>query len=577
MESPPSGKDTPAFRKPKRTCRLCYRATTLFLNLTIIVLSIISIYVSTQTGANNSCVTPTIITPDYLTGSTTGSVEDLADLESQLREIRRDTGINLPVQIDNTENLILTTLASINSNLRFLQNATTESQACLSPVNDPRFVAGINRIPAGSMAYNDFSNLIEHVNFIPSPTTLSGCTRIPSFSLSKTHWCYTHNVISNGCLDHAASSQYISIGIVDTGLNNEPYFRTMSSKSLNDGLNRKSCSVTAAANACWLLCSVVTEHEAADYRSRTPTAMVLGRFDFNGEYTEVAVPSSLFDGRVASNYPGVGSGTQVNGTLYFPLYGGVLNGSDIETANKGKSFRPQNPKNRCPDSEAIQSFRAQDSYYPTRFGKVLIQQAIIACRISNKSCTDFYLLYFDNNRVMMGAEARLYYLNNQLYLYQRSSSWWPHPLFYSISLPSCQALAVCQITEVHLTLTYATSRPGMSVCTGASRCPNNCVDGVYTDVWPLTKNDAQDPNLFYTVYLNNPTRRISPTISLYTDDRRIKSKLAVGSDIGAAYTTSTCFGRSDTGAVYCLTIMETVNTIFGQYRIVPILLRLTSR
>ncbi|ACI47552.1 hemagglutinin [Paraavulavirus wisconsinense] len=576
MEPTGSKVDIVPSQGTKRTCRTFYRLLILILNLIIIILTIISIYVSISTDQHKLCNNEADSLLHSIVEPITVPLGTDSDVEDELREIRRDTGINIPIQIDNTENIILTTLASINSNIARLHNATDESPTCLSPVNDPRFIAGINKITKGSMIYRNFSNLIEHVNFIPSPTTLSGCTRIPSFSLSKTHWCYSHNVISTGCQDHAASSQYISIGIVDTGLNNEPYLRTMSSRLLNDGLNRKSCSVTAGAGVCWLLCSVVTESESADYRSRAPTAMILGRFNFYGDYTESPVPASLFSGRFTANYPGVGSGTQLNGTLYFPIYGGVVNDSDIELSNRGKSFRPRNPTNPCPDPEVTQSQRAQASYYPTRFGRLLIQQAILACRISDTTCTDYYLLYFDNNQVMMGAEARIYYLNNQMYLYQRSSSWWPHPLFYRFSLPHCEPMSVCMITDTHLILTYATSRPGTSICTGASRCPNNCVDGVYTDVWPLTEGTTQDPDSYYTVFLNSPNRRISPTISIYSYNQKISSRLAVGSEIGAAYTTSTCFSRTDTGALYCITIIEAVNTIFGQYRIVPILVQLIS-
>ncbi|KAA5711538.1 hypothetical protein F3G29_29310, partial [Klebsiella pneumoniae] len=90
---------------------------------------------------------------------------------------------------------------------------------------------------------------------------------IPSFSLTKTHWCYTHNVILNGCQDHVSSNQFVSMGIIEPTSAGFPSFRTLKTLYLSDGVNRKSCSISTIPGGCMMYCFVSTQPERDDYFS----------------------------------------------------------------------------------------------------------------------------------------------------------------------------------------------------------------------------------------------------------------------------------------------------------------------
>ncbi|AGH32602.1 hemagglutinin-neuraminidase [avian paramyxovirus 12] len=487
-------------------------------------------------------------------------------LEDTSQKIYRQVILEAPVTQLNMETNILNAITSLSYQI----DASANSSGCGAPVHDSDFTGGVGRELLQEAEVNLTiirpSKFLEHLNFIPAPTTGNGCTRIPSFDLGQTHWCYTHNVVLNGCRDRGHSFQYVALGILRTSATGSVFLSTLRSVNLDDDRNRKSCSVSATPIGCEMLCSLVTETEEGDYDSIDPTPMVHGRLGFDGKYREVDLSEKEIFADWRANYPAVGGGAFFGNRVWFPVYGGLKEGTQSERdAEKGYAIYKRF-NNTCPDDNTTQIANAKASYRPSRFGGRFIQQGILSFKVEGNLGSDPILSLTDNSITLMGAEARVMNIENKLYLYQRGTSWFPSALVYPLDVAN---------TAVKVRAPYIFdkfTRPGGHPCSASSRCPNVCVTGVYTDAYPLVFSRSHDIVAVYGMQLAAGTARLDPQAAIWYGNEMSTPTKVSSSTTKAAYTTSTCFKVTKTKRIYCISIAEIGNTLFGEFRIVPLLI-----
>nr|WOR79521.1 hemagglutinin-neuraminidase protein [avian paramyxovirus 1] len=551
-------------REAKNTWRLVFRITVLLLMVMILAIS-----ASALAHSMGAC------TPRDLAGISTGisKTEDrvtslLSSSQDVIDRIYKQVALESPLALLNTESIIMNAITSLSYQI----NGAANSSGCGAPVHDPDYIGGIGK----ELIVDDTSDVTsfypsayqEHLNFIPAPTTGSGCTRIPSFDMSTTHYCYTHNVILSGCRDHSHSHQYLALGVLRTSATGRVFFSTLRSINLDDTQNRKSCSVSATPLGCDMLCSKVTETEEEDYRSVTPTSMVHGRLGFDGRYHEKDLHTTVLCKDWVANYRGVGGGSLINDRVGFPVYGGLKPNSRTDAAGEGKYGRYGVYKETCPEEQMYQIRMAKSSYKPQRFGGEPAWQAILSIERLTSLGKDPVLTIPPNTITLMGAEGRILTVGTSHFLYQRGSSYFSPALLYPMIVHNKTATLYNPYTF------NAFTRPGSVPCQASARCPNSCLLGVYTDPYPLIFHRNHTLRGVFGTMLDDGQARLNPTSAVFDNISRSRVTRVSSSSTKAAYTTSTCFKVVKTNKTYCLSIAEISNTLFGEFRIVPLLIEI---
>nr|UIU06322.1 hemagglutinin-neuraminidase [avian paramyxovirus 1] len=551
-------------REAKSTWRLVFRIAVLLLTVVTLAISVAALAYSMEAS-----------TPRDLVGVSTmvSKVEDkitslISSNQDVVDRIYKQVALESPLALLNTESIIMNAITSLSHQI----NGAANNSRCGAPIHDPDYIGGIGK----ELIVDDISGVTsfypsayqEHLNFIPAPTTGSGCTRIPSFDMSATHYCYTHNVILSGCIDHSHSHQYLALGVLRTSATGRVFFSTLRSINLDDNQNRKSCSVSATPLGCDILCSKVMEAEEEDYKSVTPTSMVHGRLGFDGQYHEKDLDTTVLFKDWVANYPGVGSGSFIDDRVWFPVYGGLKPNSPSDTAQEGKYIIYKRYNNTCPDGQEYQIRMAKSSYKPGRFGGKRVQQAILSIKVSTSLGEDPVLTVPPNTITLMGAEGRVLTVGTSHFLYQRGSSYFSPALLYPMTVHNKTA-------TLHNPYTFnAFTRPGSVPCQASARCPNPCITGVYTDPYPLVFYRNHTLRGVFGTMLDDEQTRLNPVSAVFDNISRSRVTRVSSSSTKAAYTTSTCFKVVKTNKVYCLSIAEISNTLFGEFRIVPLLVEI---
>nr|ABK63994.1 hemagglutinin-neuraminidase [avian paramyxovirus 1] len=551
-------------REAKNTWRLVFRITVLSLIVMTLAISVAALIYSM--GAS---------IPSDLAGISTviskaeDRVTSLLSLNQDVVDrIYKQVALESPLALLNTESIIMNAITSLSYQI----NGAANNSGCGAPVHDPDYIGGVGK----ELIVDDTSDVTsfypsayqEHLNFIPAPTTGSGCTRIPSFDMSATHYCYTHNVILSGCRDHSHSHQYLALGVLRTSAIGRVFFSTLRSINLDDTQNRKSCSVSATPLGCDILCSKVIETEEEDYKSVTPTSMVHGRLGFDGQYHEKDLDVTVLFKDWVANYPGVGGGSLIDDRVWFPVYGGLRPNSPSDTAQEGRYVIYKRYNNTCPDEQDYQVRMAKSSYKPGRFGGKRVQQAILSIKVSTSLGEDPVLTVPPNTVTLMGAEGRVLTVGTSHFLYQRGSSYFSPALLYPMTVHNKTATLYSPYTF------NAFTRPGSVPCQASARCPNTCITGVYTDPYPVVFHRNHTLRGVFGTMLDNERARLNPVSAVFDYTSRSRITRVSSSSTKAAYTTSTCFKVVKTNKIYCLSIAEISNTLFGEFRIVPLLVEI---
>lgn len=376
--------------------------------------------------------------------------------------------------------------------------------------------------------------MITFSSFIPSPTSPSGCTRIPSFSLGDNIYSYTHSMIIGNCDDHTYSIQFWTIGKIISSSFSVPIFENMVSWSMADTKNRKSCSTVAASFGAWLACSIVNERERDDYNSTGIQPLNIAYMDVYGRrrqwfYEEQDI---VFDREYDAFYFSVGSGVMIDNKIYFLAYGGLRR-------NTNSNAYCYAPSCSNPSQETCNTAQKPGTYH----GKQTVN-AIVEFVNSIERRPVLKVRTIPQMFTTLGAEGRLYYFphSRKAYIYKRSTSWHAYLMFGEINLLTDLTISWYQFSSF--------TRPGSSPCQGENVCPKVCVTGVYTDYYPLVTQGY----LGISVVLRDNTQRINPSIFIGTTNEILLKHKITTSQQEAAYTTTTCF-RFDR-QVWCLSIVE---------------------
>nr|AAP97856.1 hemagglutinin-neuraminidase glycoprotein [Goose paramyxovirus SF02] len=551
-------------REAKNTWRLVFRIAVLL--LMVMTLAISAAALAYSTGAS---------TPHDLAGISTviSKTEDkvtslLSSRQDVIDRIYKQVALESPLALLNTESIIMNAITSLSYQI----NGAANNSGCGAPVHDPDYIGGIGK----ELIVDDISDVTsfypsayqEHLNFIPAPTTGSGCTRIPSFDMSTTHYCISTNVILSGCRDHSHSHQYLALGVLRTSATGRVFFSTLRSINLVDTQNRKSCSVSATPLGCDMLCSMVTGTEEEDYKSVAPTSMVHGRLGCDGQYHEKDLDTTVLFKDWVANYPGAGGGSLIDDRVWFSVYGGSNPNSPSDTAQEGKHVRHKRYNDTCPDEQDHQSRRAKAPQKPGRVGGKRRQQATQPIKVATPKGEDPELTVPPNTVTLMGAEGRILTVGTSHFLYQRGSSYFSPALLYPMTVSNKTA-------TLHSPYTFnAFTRPGSIPCQASARCPNPCVTGVYTDPYPLIFYRNHTLRGVFGTMLDGVQARLNPASAVFDSTSRSRITRVSSSSTKAAYTTSTCFKVVKTNKTYCLSIAEISNTLFGEFRIVPLLVEI---
>nr|ARJ32396.1 hemagglutinin-neuraminidase protein HN [Anaconda paramyxovirus] len=395
---------------------------------------------------------------------------------------------------------------------------------------------------SGSPTMNQTVKLLPDNSQIPGSTYSTGCVRIPTFSLGSMIYSYSHNIIYDGCNDHSKSSQYWQLGYISTGENGEPLQQVSRTLTLNNGLNRKSCSTVAQGRGAYLLCTNVIEDERTDYSTEGIQDLILDYIDIFGaersyRYTNSEVD---LDRPYAALYPSVGSGTVYNDRILFLGYGGLMT--------------PYGDQAMCQAPECTSA--TQDDCNSNQLIGYFSGRQIVNCIIEiitvGTEKPIIRVRTIPNSQVWLGAEGRIQTLGGVLYLYIRSAGW--HALAQTGIILTLDPIRISWIENTGY------SRPGNTPCPASSRCPAQCITGVYTDIFPLSQNYGY----LATVTLLSGINRVNPVISYGTSTGRVADSQLTDSSQVAAYTTTTCFTFNQKG--YCYHIIELSPATLGIFQ-----------
>nr|QBK47225.1 HN [Avulavirus sp.] len=558
----------------KRTWRTVFRIVSVVLAAVCIVLSSV---ILVRVGYLHNVDTAEL-NSGIVGGVSDKITEALTIPTNQIGEIFKIVALDLPVLVSSSQQAIASQISMLAESINSILSKNGSAATILS--SSPEYAGGVG-VPLFSTKLTNATvikpvSLIEHPSFIPGPTTTGGCTRIPTFHMTSSHWCYSHNIIERGCKDHRISSMYISMGVLQVLGSGTPVFLTTSSTLLSDNRNRKSCSIISSRFGCEVLCSLVIETESDDYRSDTPTQMVHGRLYYNGTYRESIIPTETVFSDFAANYPGVGSGEIVGGRLHFPIYGGVKQTTSLYTSLTPFWLDAKNKYDYCRQSYSNQTIK--DSYTPSFIHGRFWAQGILSCSLDLFQLGDCKLKVIRSDKVMMGAESRLMLVGSKLLMYQRSSSWWPLGVTQEIDISELQSGNGTILSNVVPIISSKFPRPSFraNYCTKPSVCPAVCVTGVYTDMWPISLSGDISDYAWVSHYLDVATARQQPRIGIANQYFWIYQTSLFPATTKSSYSTTTCFKNQVRSRMFCLSIAEFEDGTFGEFRIVPLLYELRT-
>uniref|UniRef100_A0AAU7E4B1 Hemagglutinin-neuraminidase n=1 Tax=Mus rat paramyxovirus TaxID=3141895 RepID=A0AAU7E4B1_9MONO len=406
--------------------------------------------------------------------------------------------------------------------------------------------------PNDNIALRSDVTLVDFPSFIPGPTKPGGCTRDPSFSIGSKIFGYTHNVVPEGCEETHSTTQYVSIGRI-TDVNAElPYFETLTQWYIDDGLNRKTCTIVVVDEGAWIACVISAETDEQDYQSNGIGRIFIGYMDIYGrrKYWYLDESSIDFSHNFAAFYFSVGSGIVEDGKVYILAYGGLIapitgnvmchapgcpNPSQ-ETCNNAN--RPQS-RNGRQMVNAIFSFDNDPTSTPAPKVKVL-----------NPGSS-----WFGSRGRLMNSAYETY-----AFIYVQSETW--H------ALPQIGMVTLDEDYDLYWVDNVATSRPGARICAFGNRCPEVCLTGVYTDLFPLDSVYQ----FAITVTLKSFTTYTHPVIQVVSQNAVLYERELISGNQSAQFTTTTCFKY--TRSLWCLSIVALEPATVGSRQPVPFLYKL---
>nr|WPV62468.1 MAG: attachment glycoprotein [Jingmen rodent jeilongvirus 2] len=403
--------------------------------------------------------------------------------------------------------------------------------------------------PNDNVAMDGAVYLLDFPSFVPGPTKPGGCMRDPSFSIGPKIFGYTHNVVADGCSNTHLTTQYVSIGRITDVDADMPYFETLTQWYIDDSLNRKTCTVAVADEGTWVGCIITQETDEQDYRSPGIGRIFLGYMDVYGRRMTwyLDEPDIQFSHNFAAIYFSVGSGIVENGKVYFLMYGGLvapISGNVLCSA----------PGCASPNQDTCN----QASQPSSRDGRQMVN-AIMEFEHNPTETPKPKVKVINPRHSWFGARGRLFTSSYETYafIYIASESW--H------TLPQIGMITLDEDFDVFWVENLAASRPGSEPCEYGNRCPQNCISGYYTDLFPLDSVFQ----FAITVTLRDYYKPRNPMIQILSQNKILYEIPLVGQNQTVHFTTTTCFKY--TRSLWCLSIAALEPATVGARQPVPFL------
>ncbi|UOL48932.1 attachment glycoprotein [Wufeng Myotis altarium paramyxovirus 1] len=458
--------------------------------------------------------------------STKSIIDSLSgNVNPRLNIITTATSYNLPTLISSQSRMIRNDIYQYCSP-RY-ENPDAECPIVKNPRHEGQFSLYDTEL---ALSCNDTTSVyrtmmgldfIPFASFIPSPTTIRGCIRNPTFSLSDTIYSYSHSISHEACTDDTPTSQYWSIGKIVQGQNHTPIFKEMTNWYINDGKTRRNCATTASTNGAWLGCSLLEGSLSSDFFTQGISDIFLAYMDVFGRQKSWVIKSDRFpmDKNYDSLFFSLGSGMVLEGRVYFLMYGGLRD-------NNGGSAYCDGPECNSFDQNVCNKAQAPPSYNNKQ-----TVSGLLSFDDSVATMPDLAYRTIPADQVTIGSRGRLYHFpySNKTYIYLESASW--H------SLLQFGELIIGDNIRINWGDFTTFSRPAADPCSSANRCPKICLGGVYTDYFLL----AEEEYLGISVILTGGKLMRGPQIRIGDKDHTYLTKNIVNQNQGAKTTTTTCF------------------------------------
>nr|UWK09083.1 attachment glycoprotein [Gerbil paramyxovirus] len=518
---------------------------------TIIALNVANIIYMTESGGTMGSIKQTQESLAGYMRETSGTI--LEDIKPKTDLINTMVSYNIPAQIAMIHQLIRNDVLK-QCTPSFMFNNT------ICPIaENPRHTDYWEEINLSSFSAcrppNAYLKVVtpiefqEYPSFIPGSTKPGSCTRLPSFSMSKTVYGYTHTVMGHGCSEVDIGDHYLSIGRVADSNHEVPYLQTITQWFFNDKINRRSCTVAAGNMEVWMGCVIMSETFIDDVNSEGTSKISVSYMDVFGRKREWIYTRSeiQYDYTYTSLYFSIGSGIVTSDYVYFLVWGSLLAPINVNAWCVAPG---------CPNPDQRTCNQAQK---PQTFGSHQMVNAILSFRRDTTGKPLITVVTITPDKGPFGTEGRLYYFYNskKTFIYLRSTTWHSLPLIGELTLRPALAIRWVVMTSV--------SRPGDYPCGASNRCPRECVTGVYSDIYPLN----EDFTLGVTAFLNAELYRVNPTIAIVNSTSRLTEKVVTDNHQRAAYTTTTCFIYKL--RLWCLSIIELSPATITSYEAVPFL------
>nr|QXU63476.1 G protein [Jeilongvirus sp.]QXU63484.1 G protein [Jeilongvirus sp.] len=394
-------------------------------------------------------------------------------------------------------------------------------------------------------------HVLDFPSFVPGPTKPGGCMRDPSFSIGPKIFGYTHNVVGDGCDNIQLTTQYVSIGRVTDVDSDMPYFETLTQWYIDDGLNRKTCTVAVADDGTWIACIISTESDEQDYRTLGIGRVFIGYMDIYGRRMTWYLDENdiSFSHNFAAIFFSVGSGIVESGKVYFLMYGGLVApvSGNVMCSTPGCS----NPSQTLCD---------EASKPKSRDGRQMVN-AIMVFDDNPGETPRPKVKVLKPSQSWFGARGRLFTSAYDAYafIYIASETW--H------ALPQIGMVLLDDDLDVFWVENVATSRPGTNGCDFGNRCPKVCLTGYYTDLFPLDSIYQ----FAITITLKNPEHPVNPVLQVVSQNKVLYETTLVTANQSAHFTTTSCFKY--TRSLWCLSIVALEPATVGARQPVPFLYR----
>lgn len=392
----------------------------------------------------------------------------------------------------------------------------------------------------------------SYPSFVPPPTIPNGCANQPSFSMSSTIFSYVQTVDTNGCNFSIDAFQTWILGYIGISPSGKPEPRASKIWDMGNLMPRKGCSTVAGPDYAWLGCTLKYWSDSMDYTIYGVNHVYIGYQDVYGNKREWTLPASSiqFDYKWDAMAFGIGSGVIIEGRVYFLVYGVHYNDNyqtdfcqhdgcnDINQEKCNSASKPKIANNR----------------------RILNGVFFFSDNPNIKPKAYVHTITPANN--WQGGKGRLFYdqSTDKIFVYTQSTGW-----HANLQLGFIYRGFPFNISWINY---KSLSRPGIEPCGNDSVCPNECVTGVYTDVYPIT-SDLQ--NVIGVTLLSKNTFK-NPVVVTAQPDKIISSYQIYDENQGAFSTTTTCFGFEID--IWCMSIVEVEMSNNNDFYPIPFLYKL---